>query len=269
MKVKAPPTPSVLVVGNTDDDDKNKENFQIVEKKIMENRIPLQNTYRNTQGELCLVCDSKESRDKLNDIVLNTDINVQTKTPNGIRPSISIVGVPKDCSLEEITDMLVKQNKDISRFADTNSIHDHFKPLVVRPLKKDETKFQVFATISNVLREGFTYLKDKITIGLVSCKVYDQYHAKRCNKCQHYGHYVKDCPSDEQFCAKCGDKHATSTCQSVVQKCINCVRSGAETHDHYAYDSSCPSYKKEQERLKQRINKSNLNANRYRTTIEP
>ena len=37
VKVKAPPTPAVLVVENTVDDEKNKENIQIVEKKIMEN----------------------------------------------------------------------------------------------------------------------------------------------------------------------------------------------------------------------------------------
>ena len=264
--VKAPPVPSVLVLGKTKDSDKDKKYIELVEKVIMDNNITLQDTYRTKDGELVLVCDSKESRDNLSNIVKNSDGNIPTKTPNSKSPAITIVGVPKEYNHSEITEMFVKQNEFVKRFAMANIIDDHFKVLAVRTTKKNPDIFQVFATVSAVLRDGIKQFKDRITLGLTSCKVYDQYHVKRCYKCQHFGHYSKDCTSPEQFCAKCGEYHTTNTCFSTVKKCIICVRSGTATHDHFAYDSNCPSMLKQQELLKRNLAKSNLNVTRYKTT---
>ena len=160
--------------------------------------------------------------------------------------------------------MLVKQNDFIRKFTVANNIDDHFKVLSIRPTKKNPNLFQVFASVSPVLRDGITQFRNKLTLGLTSCKVYDQYHIKRCNKCQHFGHYSKDCQSQENHCAKCGEDHATNTCTSSNQKCINCVRSGTGTQDHSAFDINCPSMLKQQELLKRKLANSNLNLLRYK-----
>lgn len=158
--VKAPPSPAILVLGKAQDASKNKENIELIESKIMENNIVLEDSYENKQGELCIVLDSKETRDKLNDIVTNSGENISTKSPKELRPSISIVGLSKECSPEEVVNMLLKQNHFMSKFGNLNDINEHFKVNAVRPLKNDSNKFQVFASISNTLREGFRHHGD-------------------------------------------------------------------------------------------------------------
>ena len=37
--------------------------------------------------------------------------------------------------------------------------------------------------------------KDKVIVGLQSCKIYDCNLVKRCNNCQGIGHFYKDCPT--------------------------------------------------------------------------
>ena len=50
------------------------------------------------------------------------------------------------------------------------TIHD------IKPTRSNPIVFQAFASISEVLRKGIRNFKDKVTIGLVSCKVYDRFH---------------------------------------------------------------------------------------------
>ena len=119
----------------------------------------------------------------------------------------------------------------------------------------------------NCLRDVIKQFKDKLTLGLSSCKVYDQYHIKRCNKCQQFGHYYKDCTAIE-CCAKCGGDHPTNTCESAEKKCVNCVRDGVGTQDHCTYDPNCPSLLKQQELLKQKIEKTSLNLKLYKEAMK-
>ena len=267
--VKAPPAPSIFVLGKAEDPNTNKSHIDIVEKAIMDNNISLQNTYKNRNGEVVIVCESEESRDLLQNIVSNADRNIPTKTPKGKNPSISIVGAPKEYSADEIIEMLVKQNDFVRNFALANNIDDHFKVFSVRPTKKNPNVFQIFATVSQVLRDGFKQYKDKLTLGLTSCKVYDQYHVKRCYKCQHFGHYGRDCTSQDEYCAKCGDNYATNDCSATIKKCINCVRSESETYDHFTFDSKCPAMLKQQDLLKKKLSRGNLNLTRYKMTQPP
>ena len=71
--------------------------------------------------------------------------------------------------------MLVAQNSHIKKFAVLNNINDHIKIYAIRPLKNNESLFEAFANVSSVLREGFHHNKDKVTLGLTTCKVYDRY----------------------------------------------------------------------------------------------
>ena len=263
--VKAPPAPSVLVVGKTNEQENDQKNLEVVEKVIMENNIGLKKSYKNKSGELVLVCESKETRDNLSNIVESIDKRIPTKSPNGKRPTIAIVGLYKEYTTEEVISMMIKQNDFIKKFATTNNIDDHCKVLVVRPTKRNAGMFQVFVSVSAVLRDGIKQHNDKITLGLTSCKVYDQYHVKRCNKCQFFGHYAKDCTSTEDYCAKCGEMHETANCTSTLKKCINCVRSDVEKNDHCAFDNDCPAIVTQQEILKNIIEKDRLNLAGYIT----
>ena len=94
-------------------------------------------------------------------------------------------------------------------------------------------------------------------VGLATCKIYDQYHIKRCNNCQGYGHYFKNCPTpDVHTCAKCGSDHPTRECQSLIYKCVNCVKAQLPNDEceHSAADQACVSLRKAQDKLKNNLN---------------
>ena len=264
-KVKAPPGPSVLVVGKTNDVQKDIRHIEVVQKVIMDHDVTLQKSYKNKSGELVIVCDSKESRDNLSNIVNSIDDSIPTKSPHGIRPTISIVGLYKEYSKEEISTMLVKQNGFVKKFATNNDIDDHFRVFAVRPTRNNPNIFQAFVSVSAALRDGIKQFGDKITLGLTSCKVYNRFHVKRCNKCQLFGHYAKDCTSLEVYCAKCAGNHETDSCSSNEKKCINCVRSDVESVDHQAFEMKCPAILRQQELLKNIIEKDSLNLVSYTT----
>ena len=247
----------MLVIKNGDIEGK-QANREEVEKVIMDHNIPVTQSYQNKVGDYVVVCDTKDKRDELKDLVSSTNQEVVLRTPAEKRHSITIVGLSKQYEKEEVLHMLELQNGFIKGFASKNDLKQHIQIYTVRPLKNNPSVFQVFANISSTLREGFTYFKNKVTLGLQSCRIYDQYHIKRCNNCQHFGHYIKECPTpDMHACGICSSTdHQTKDCESQESKCINCIRNKVIDCNHYANSLQCPSMKKEQEAKKKRLNLS-------------
>ena len=211
-----------------------------VEKAILDNSIPVVKSYKNNSGELVVVCDTEDSRDNLQRIIASVDGNIEMKSSTKKKPSITIVGLSKKYSEVEIVNQLVSQNQFIKQFATVNHINEHLEIHDVKPTRAKPDVFQVFASVSEALRKGIGNYKDKLIIGLSSCKVYDRFHVKRCNNCQEIGHYYKQCSTPSQpCCAKCSQDHATNSCTATVHKCINCSKAN-RVSDHTAYDPKCP-----------------------------
>ena len=82
---------------------------------------------------------------------------------------------------------------------------------------------------------------------LVAHQVIDRFFIKRCNKCQKFGHYQKDCKS-EPHCGFCRQSHLSTHCDQVEEgdvdhyHCINCERDGKISVGHSAYWHKCPTY---------------------------
>ena len=227
-----------------------------VEKAIVENGIPVTNSYTNNSGKLVVVCENLESRNELQRIIASSNENVEMKPVTKKKPSITIVGLSRDYSKEEIINQLVSQNQHIRQFTTVNDINEHIEIHDVKPTRARPTIFQAFASVSETLRKGFNNYKDKVTVGLTSCKIYDRHHVKRCNNCQGIGHYYKECPTPEEpRCAKCSLEHPTNSCTAIESKCINCSKEGKESN-HKAYDPKCPALLCEIEK------KKNLNSQR-------
>ena len=261
--IKVPPPTSVLVLKKVDNEEKRVENQNAIETAIMDNNITVVESYQNKAGDLTIVCESADTRDELRRIVTLGNEEIVVNTPREIRHSITIVGLPKEYQEEEIMNMLVKQNGYIKKFAVSNNIKDHIKVHVVKPLKNNPSCFQIFCDVSAVLREGFHHYNEKVTLGLMSCKIYDRYNVKRCFNCQKFGHYIKDCPTkDEPICGKCSENHPTKDCESESRKCINCVRKNGDNIQHSASSIQCPSLMKEHTRLKM-MSQSRLNSARH------
>ena len=252
--VKAPPQQSTLILKSYASATQNNEIQDKVQQTIVDNNIPVTKSFTNKTGDTVMICETKEDRDKLKNLVSRADEEIVMTAPGEIRHSITIVGFRREYEKDEIIRMLELQNGFIKNFANSNDINDHIEIFSVRPLKNNTNSFQAFASVSATLREGFTYYKNKVTIGLASCKIYDRYHVKRCNVCQHFGHYARDCPTpDEHACAKCSGNHKTDECVSETPKCVNCVRSDNENTQHHAYSHTCPAMKTQQESLKKKL----------------
>ena len=80
------------------------------------------------------------------------------------------------------------------------------------------------------------------------------FFVKRCNNCQNFHHFHKECKKDP-VCARCGQRHDTRRCtkDDGHYKCINCSVSGFEDTDHMASSFNCPAYIAEQDKLKKSI----------------
>ena len=268
--VKAPVPRSVLVVKNTNDVEKDCSNLSKVEAAMKDNDISVSQSYKNKSGDLVVVCETKDIRDELKNIVSSSNTEMILNAPSERRPSITIVGLPKEYSKDELIQMLAMQNGFIKQFAKSNDINEHIQIFSVRPLKNNPDKFQIFANVSNTLRDGFRYFKDKVTLGLSSCRVYDRYYIKRCNNCQEFGHYMKDCPTPlTHTCGKCSGSHMTKDCSSYDTKCINCTKNKILDTHHHTYSFKCPSLVKQQDALKENLMKSNLNMLRSKMLPRP
>ena len=250
---KIPPAQPMLLLDN--DEAINKT----VEMAIIENGIPVTKSYTNNSGKRVVVCENQESRDELQRIIASSNENAEMKSVTRKKPSITIVGLSRNYSKEEIINQLVSQNQYIRQFTTVNDINEHIEIHDVKPTRSNPSIFQAFASVSESLRKGFDNYKDKVTVGLTSCKIYDRFHVKRCNNCQGIGHYYKECPTpDETRCAKCSLNHPTNSCTATESKCINCSKEGKESN-HKAYDPKCPVLVSEIEKKK--------NLNSQRTTM--
>ena len=253
-KVVTPPQSNKLVIKANTNAERNKETRAHVENAIMEQKSPVQ-AYDNSNGDLVLLCENPNDRDQLKASVALKDKDITMSTPPPIRDSITIVGLQKDYSKDEILEMLVIQNGFIHTICDPADIEKHIEIHAIRPLKNNASIFQAFVSISTILRNAISFRGDKITLGLRSCKVYDRYHVKRCNKCQHFGHYMNECPTpDAMICGKCGSHHhSTNDCTGNHTECINCVRNGHTSNtDHPTSSLLCPVLCKEQEKAKEK-----------------
>ena len=253
-KIKASPN-TVLVVGKTGDSEKDISNANEIEDIILKNELPLKNSYKNKEGDLVLVCDTVEDRAKLQEIVHSSTVDVSTKVPSTKRSPISVVGFNKEYNSHEFANNFLNQNSHIKLFSESVDFNEHFKIRVIKPLKNDASKFQAFCFISDDLQKLIRKYGGKIMIGLNSCKVYEQSSVKRCNLCQGYGHYARECSATNPTCGKCSLAHSTNDCTSTIKKCVNCSRSNITEIQHYTYDHTCPSLVAESEKMKQ----TNLN----------
>ena len=265
--VKAPSPTSVLVVKKSGDVEKQRETQEVVETAIMDNNIPVVETFENKQGDLMVVCEDEDTRDQLKEMVSMTNEEIEVTALRGIRHSVTLVGLHKEYTKEEVVDMLIKQNGSIRKFSIANKIDDHINVHVVKPLKNKATRYQVFCDVSSVLRDGFLENNDRITLGLRPCKVYDRYNIKRCYKCQKFGHYAKECSEERPVCGKCAGDHNTTECQSEQLKCINCVRNVVTDCHHAVSDAGCPSIVNERNKLKNKLDSVRLN--RKGTSLPP
>ena len=247
---------SLLVVAK----DANVANADL-EKTVVRNGIQVQKKYVNDNGDTVIICPNQKSRDSLKEKLTTSGVTANLlREPKERYPTISVVGIPKELdknNKEIIHKTLLSQNPYISDCLKNES--SLFDILSVKPLRANENVKQVFIRLSDDIRHAIKKNKDKMYFGLLSCSVYDQLYVKRCNKCQGFGHYAKDCSNDIS-CGICSSSdHETVNCihkdVSDIENfysCKNCLKAGKNDNiaSHPAYSQECPTYRAKQEKLK-------------------
>ena len=125
------------------------------------------NSYKNNSGALVLECDTPDSREKLKRAIASTEETVQMKSVSDKKPSVTIVGLSRQYTKEEIVNQIVSQNQFVKQFTTVNDIKDHIEILDIKPTRAKPSVFQAFASVSKPLRKGLANYGNKITIGLI------------------------------------------------------------------------------------------------------
>ena len=148
------------------------------------------------------------------------------------------------------------QNKQVKELM--NNGHT-FKILFIKTPHGKFMHHQVVALVSPEIREVISAHGNRLYIGLISAKVYDQFYVKCCIKCNCFGHYKADCdkPTACGFCSS--EEHESESCQKKtsdnhsVFKCVNCKRVGLVFEGHSASWSKCPAYVIAQKKMQSTI----------------
>ena len=108
--VKAPLPKSVLVIKKAEEEEKNSENLNFIENALISNNIPVTKSFKNKTGDLLVVCESKDTRDQIKNLVSTTNHDIICSSPQEKRSSITIVGLPKEYKKEKVLQILPLQN---------------------------------------------------------------------------------------------------------------------------------------------------------------
>ena len=225
-------------------------NLEQLEQRIIGEHIDVTNSKRNMKGDVIITCPTSTAANKIKDLATELLPDHTVKDPRVNSSWINVVGFETNHSTEAVYDLLVNNNfvfgflKGKSQ-CDTTAF---LEVKAVKPCIKNPNVFRALVKVSNSLRQAIKRGKDKLRIGLYSCRVYDQAsQIKTCNKCQRFGHWVAECSIENgKACAKCGSVlHESINCPNPNQKsCVNCTRAGI-VHNyapHTADSSTCPCF---------------------------
>ena len=236
-------------------------NLAKVQELATDNSIQVTKTTVKENGDVYVELPSEENREKLtpllNDEAFATNRVVELKTK---LPTISILDVKEFISKEDFVEKVKKQNPEIKTLIDQGSEFSivYSKSPSDTPGKKENKHFQVVARVGDKIRKAMKANRDKVFVDLSSYRVVDRFYVKRCNRCQQFGHYEKDC-NNPICCGYCSGEHKSSDCHEVAiddhteHKCVNCQKKGNDSEGHSTMWYKCPSYMEMQNKMKKNI----------------
>ena len=224
-----------------------------VKKIIIENGVPVNKVVVSSSGDTFINLPNNKSRDKLRPLLESENEVVVLKKK---LPKVSLLGVTDNLTHEEIKSAICSQNETIG-----NLVKEGHELAVIYtrapPAGKDF--YQVTIRVSSDIRSTIKAGGNKVFLCQKVCNVVDNFHVKRCNKCQCFGHYAAKCKEDVPVvCGYCGEQHKSSDClirnnPSSTHKCINCQVAALDSEGHSTFSFKCPAYVIQQDKLKSSI----------------
>ena len=202
---------------------------------------------------------TKESREKLVPLLTDVTNNGNVVELKARLPTISILDVTEFSSKEDFVEKIKQQNPRLKEKIDQGSefsVVFSRKPNEAWPENK---KFhQVVVRVSDDIRQIVKQSNNKIYMGLHAHRVVDRFYIKRCNKCEQFGHYQRDC-TNKARCGYCMGHHLSSECREVKEgdhqhyKCFNCKDTGQNETGHSTRWHNCPVYLEQQKKARKSI----------------
>ena len=108
-----------------------------------------------------------------------------------------------------------------------------------------------------------TAIRDGITYNLLKLWPHkNKREPLRCAKCQCYNHIARECTSQVDVCANCGNNHHTNDCTTRDKKyCVSC-----ESEDHTSSHRDCPMFRRNCDNMDRRYPDNKIP---YFPTLEP
>lgn len=247
--------PALIIVEKPEDestDEERKNKMQELKKAAIQSKASVKKSFSTKSGKTVLVLSNEKSKEAMLPHVNKLFATSKINTPVPKLPTISIPFIEGNFEKGELIEALNNQNEDNGLFFDA----DNAQVIFISPMKDqgNDGLHQAVIRVSEELRERIKANGNRIFLGSSSCPVYDRFFVKRCNSCQGFHHFHRDCKKN-QICGKCAGKHDTRQCEadSTSYKCINCAIGGFANTNHMASSYNCPAYIAEQEKLKKSI----------------
>ena len=202
-------------------------------------------------GNTFIDCPSQAESERLQPILANDFQGKHVSTVKGKLPCISITGIQDEVTKSNLVSLVCKQNPKISMLVNNG---EDFNVLFVKSSKGNNSEYVAVARVSPKIRDAIRTERNRIFLGITSCRIYDRFHVKRCNNCQEYGHFKDSCQKDP-CCAYCSGPHSSDQCSiksddKSLLKCVNCKKENPDLcSGHTAFDPKCPTYRAAQKRM--------------------
>lgn len=254
---------SVLIIKPKKDEEENnsEDTKRDIKKKIDVSKLGVGITKMKkvTRGAVVVGCENKSQAEILKDKVnkeLGEKYVIQAPMKKKLKIKIFDVDQEDSENEQELWEKITEQNGFRK-----GSIHG--KTLHVAKNERRNGRNQGMTVIAEVDEETHKKLleEEKLKIGWSMCRVQNYIGLLRCFKCCGFYHFAKDCKK-EVACGKCAGKHATKECESKIKKCINCedkiknFKINNLDSSHSAFDRDCQCYKREWNKMKDKINSS-------------
>ena len=153
------------------------------------NNIPVSRVGHDSSGNTYIDCPTAEDSSLLQPLLTE---NFQDKEVSVIKPKlpcVTIVGIQDEVTNSNFSTLVSKQNPMIDGLISSG---EELSVVFVKSVS--DGSFTVVAKVSAKIRDALRSMQNRVFLGISSCRVYDRFFIKRCNKCQEFGHYKADCP---------------------------------------------------------------------------
>mgnify|MGYP005983594903 CR=1 FL=1 len=216
--------------------------------------VQISKVRKTKDGGVLIGCSSSDETARFKKIAVEKlSENYEIKEVKGILPRVKIVGLTRNFSVNDLTELIEYVVKTNSNLFNLNSI---CKVIKVYPTKSNGKIFQAVLELDRTTYENLIKA-DFLLVGYDYCQIYDAHEIKRCFRCSEFNHSAKYCKKN-RACPKCSEDHDLKDCSSETLCCMNCVKLEKSQNvsmdkNHAVWDPRCPVYKSAMDTLKQNI----------------